>query len=86
MAHPFKHESKTGQERAHERYGSYADGGDVDPNMDRAKNYIRGMTAMAPKSNLMGVAGTWSGKSASDHAADDTQEMADSIRHQKKGD
>jgi len=83
MAHPFADKAMTGQERAKSRY---AEGGEVDPNMDRAKNYIRGMTAMAPKSNWLGMAGTFSGKSASDHAADDTQEMADSIRHQKKGD
>lgn len=83
MVHPFADRAKTGQEMAKARY---ADGGAVDPDMDRAKNYIRGMTAMAPKSSLLGAAGTFSGKSASDNAADDTQAMADSIRKQKKGD
>jgi hypothetical protein len=83
MAHPHAGQCQSGQERAKARY---ADGGEVDSNMERAKNTIRGLTAMAPKSSMLGTAGTFSGKSASDWAAEDTQNMADSIRGQKKGD
>jgi hypothetical protein len=49
----------------------HADGGSVS-DMDRAKNWLRGMKILS--------AGTWSGKTAEDRAREETQDMADDIR------
>jgi hypothetical protein len=54
----------------------YASGGAAtDEEMERAKHYMRGL-------HTLGL-GTWSGKTAEDQAAQQTQDMADDIRRQR---
>lgn len=56
--------------------GGYADGG-ATPDMDRAKNYIRGMKVLG--------SGTWSGKDAFQHGAEDAKKASEYMRPNAKG-
>ena len=78
--HPFQKHREGHVSRARVKHILKADGGEVDsPNMQRAKAALRGDMGVATRGSYINRTGVWTPKTGAD-----AQEMADSIRGQRK--